>query len=124
MKEKFHLRNIKPLPVSGAFHTPLMAPAEDALGNALGKISIEDPLIKIHSNIDGKAYVHSKQIRRQLRRQVVEPVLWEQTLSEIYQRNKGEHFPRTFEVGPGKQLGAMLQRFNKKAFRSYYNVGV
>ncbi|XP_072014117.1 malonyl-CoA-acyl carrier protein transacylase, mitochondrial-like isoform X2 [Amphiura filiformis] len=124
MRDKFHLRKIKRLPVSGAFHTPLMAPAEDAIAAALEKIDMEKPPIKIHSNVDSKAYVHEKHIRKQLCRQVVEPVLWEQTMKEIYQRDKGENFPQTYEVGPGKQLGAMLQRFNGRAFRSYFKVEV
>ena len=124
MKQKFHLRSIKRLPVSGAFHTPLMAPAEEALANALERVNMEEPLLDIHANTNAKPYVHTKHIQKQLCKQVVEPVLWEQTMGEIYNRQKGTNFPQTYEVGPGKQLGAMLQRYNAKAFKSYYKVDV
>lgn len=68
--------------------------------------------------------MNEKHVRNQLVKQLVSPVKWEQTLHEIYERTQGEKFPRTFEVGPGRQLGATLQKCNKKAFSTYENVEV
>ncbi|KAL0195521.1 hypothetical protein M9458_009093, partial [Cirrhinus mrigala] len=87
------------LPVSGAFHTALMEPA----------IEVRRPEISVHSNVDGKRYMHDKHICNQLAKQLVSPVKWEQTLHEIYERAQGQDFPHTYEVGPGRQLGSTLQ---------------
>lgn len=78
----------------------------------------------MYSNVDGKRYMNEKHVRRQLVKQLVSPVKWEQTLHEIYERMQGEQFPHTFEMGPGKQLGATLQKCNRKAFTNYAQVQV
>lgn len=78
----------------------------------------------MYSNVDGKRYMNGNHVRRQLVKQLVSPVKWEQILHEIYERTQGEKFPHTYEVGPGKQLGATLRRCNGKAFRSYTHVDV
>ena len=124
MARSFFLRKVKPLPVSGAFHTPLMASAQDPIAKALESVTIETPIISVHSNVDGKVYSSPKRVRKQLKKQVVEPVLWEQTMHNMYQRERGTPFPFTYELGPGNQLGAMLKRNNLKASNSYANVSV
>lgn len=116
---RFHLARAKLLPVSGAFHTRLMASAAPALQRALQDISVEKPLIPIYSNVDGKKYMHGPHIRRLLVKQLVSPVKWEQTMHAMYERQQGTDFPDTFEVGPGKQLGTMLKQCNMKAWRQY-----
>lgn len=78
----------------------------------------------MHSNIDGKRYMNTSHMCRQLVKQLVSPVKWEQSLHEIYERAQGEKFPETYEVGPGKQLGVTLQKCNLKAFRRYTQVPV
>ncbi|XP_029901945.1 malonyl-CoA-acyl carrier protein transacylase, mitochondrial [Myripristis murdjan] len=114
----------KPLPVSGAFHTELMAPAVEPLRDVLRQVEVRRPEISVYSNVDGKRYMHDGHVRRQLVKQLVSPVKWEQTLHEIYERTQGQSFPHTYEVGPGKQLGATLQRCNRKAFQNYTHVDV
>lgn len=78
----------------------------------------------MYSNVDGKRYMNESHVRRQLVKQLVSPVKWEQTLHEIYERTQGKKFPHTYEVGPGKQLGATLQKCNRKAFKDYAHVEV
>lgn len=85
---------------------------------------VRRPEINVHSNVDGKRYMNEKHVRRQLVKQLVSPVKWEQTLHEIYQRMQGKKFPQTYEVGPGRQLGATLQKCNRKAFANYTHVDV
>ncbi|KAK2859047.1 hypothetical protein Q5P01_003667 [Channa striata] len=114
----------KLLPVSGAFHTELMAAATEPLRDVLRQVEIRRPEINVYSNVDGKRYMNESHVRRQLVKQLVSPVKWEQTLHEIYERTQGERFPHTYEVGPGKQLGATLQRCNRKAFMTYAHVKV
>ncbi|TRY97504.1 hypothetical protein DNTS_013756 [Danionella cerebrum] len=112
------------LPVSGAFHTVLMEPAVESLKDVIEKIEIRRPEISVHSNVNGKRYLYDGHIRKMLLKQLVSPVKWQQTLHELYTRGQGMEFPDTYEVGPGRQLGSVLQRYNMKAFRNYSHVDV
>lgn len=85
---------------------------------------MQRPEISIYSNVDGKRYMSESHVCKQLPKQLVSPVKWEQTLHEIYERSQGESFPQTYELGPGRQLGATLQRCNRKAFQKYSHVDV
>lgn len=87
-------------------------------------VQVRRPEINVYSNVDGKRYMNESHVRRQLVKQLVSPVKWEQTLHEIFERTQGTKFPHTYEVGPGKQLGATLQRCNRKAFTTYAQVDV
>lgn len=119
---EFKLRRTKRLPVSGAFHTSLMQPAVELFRRELNKIDIENPVVPVYSNIDGLPYRCAEQIRRQLPKQMVKPVKWEQLLHILYERKDGTGFPRTFEVGPGKGLRAILKQVNAKAWDSSFNI--
>ncbi|XP_022375006.1 malonyl-CoA-acyl carrier protein transacylase, mitochondrial isoform X1 [Enhydra lutris kenyoni] len=121
---KYHFRRTKMLPVSGGFHTRLMEPALEPLEQVLKSIGVRKPLVSVHSNVDGNRYMHPRHIQKLLVRQVVSPVKWEQTMHAIYERKRGTEFPQTFEVGPGKQLGAVLKSCNLQAWRSYQHVEV
>ncbi|XP_005733583.1 malonyl-CoA-acyl carrier protein transacylase, mitochondrial, partial [Pundamilia nyererei] len=114
----------KTLPVSGAFHTELMVSATEPLREVLRQVEVRRPEISVYSNVDGKRYMNESHVRRQLVKQLVSPVKWEQTLHEIYERTQGQHFPHTYEVGPGRQLGATLQKCNRKAYQTYAHVEV
>ncbi|XP_067110720.1 malonyl-CoA-acyl carrier protein transacylase, mitochondrial [Osmerus mordax] len=114
----------RPLPVSGAFHTQLMELATEPLRDVLQQVEVRPPEISVYSNVDGKRYMHEGHVRKQLVKQLVSPVKWEQTLHEVYERTQGQSFPHTYEVGPGKQLGATLQKCNMKAYKSYTHVDV
>ncbi|XP_036433428.1 malonyl-CoA-acyl carrier protein transacylase, mitochondrial [Colossoma macropomum] len=121
---QFHFARTRQLPVSGAFHTALMEPAVEPFKDVLRQLDVRRPEIAVHSNVDGKRYMHDKHVRRQLAKQLVSPVKWEQTLHEIYERTQGQEFPHTYEVGPGRQLGATLQKCNMKAFKNYTHIDV
>ncbi|XP_037722842.1 probable malonyl-CoA-acyl carrier protein transacylase, mitochondrial [Drosophila subpulchrella] len=116
------IRRMKRLAVSGAFHTPLMQSAVEPFTKALKSVRLQDPVIRVYSNVDGKPYRHAKHILTQLPKQIVRPVKWEQTLHEMYERKQGVDFPRTFECGPGKGLVQVLEKVNAKAAQSSINV--
>lgn len=122
--KQLHFVRTKMLPVSGAFHTELMESALEPLREVLHQVEVRRPEINVYSNVDGKRYMNESHVRRQLSKQLVSPVKWEQSLHEIYERTQGKMFPDTYEVGPGKQLGATLQKCNRKAFKTYTHVGV
>ncbi|ELU10476.1 hypothetical protein CAPTEDRAFT_135922, partial [Capitella teleta] len=120
----FGIRRLKPLPVSGAFHTPLMASAQHALQQELAHTKIRHPIIPVHSNVNSHRYRNVSEIKKLLLKQLCSAVHWEQTMHVMYSRKPGMEFPKTYEVGPGKQLGAMLKMVNKPAFQSYESVSV
>ncbi|KFO70592.1 hypothetical protein N303_14823, partial [Cuculus canorus] len=119
---KYYFARTKMLPVSGAFHTRLMESAVEPLAEVLKSIEIQKPLLCVYSNVDGKKYMHSKHIKKLLVKQVVSPVMWEQTMHSVYERKQGTEFPYTYEVGPGKQLGTILKSCNLKAWKQYTHV--
>lgn len=92
-----------------------MAPATEVLRNALKKIPIQPTVIPVHSNIDGKRYRDSNHILKSLPQQIVKPVCWEQTMHILYERNKDQYYPMTFECGPGNSLKSILRMVNAKA---------
>ncbi|XP_017506221.3 malonyl-CoA-acyl carrier protein transacylase, mitochondrial [Manis javanica] len=121
---KYYFKRTKILPVSGGFHTRLMESALEPLAQVLKAINVKEPLLSVHSNVNGNRYMHPKHIQKLLVQQLVSPVKWEQTMHAIYERKKGTPFPRTFEVGPGKQLGTILRSCNLQAWKSYSHVDV
>lgn len=120
--KQYNLKRIKRLPVNGAFHTSLMASAVEPFKSALKKIKIEDPIIGVHSNVDGLRYRDARHILHQLPKQIVRPVKWEQTLHILYERKPDQNFPRTFECGPGRSLTTILKQVNAKAADTAFNI--
>lgn len=99
-----------------------MDPAVPIFAKALGKVQVDDPIVAVYSNVDGHRYKNARQIKKQLPKQIVYPVKWEQTMHVMYERSIGDNFPRTYECGPDKTLKAILQQVNAKACDSYINV--
>lgn len=100
-----------PLAVAGAFHTPLMQPAVDRLKTALAGVEIRPPRIPVISNVDAQSHADPEEIRALLVRQVVSPVLWEDTLRRLLGEMKIE---KCYEVGPGRVLAGLLKRIERK----------
>src|SRR5439155_22221721 len=99
------------LAVAGAFHTALMKPADEALAAALAGVPIRPPRIPVWSNVDAQPHTDPGEIRGLLVRQVVQPVLWEQTLRNLLAAGT----ERFYEVGPGRVLAGLLKRVERKA---------
>ncbi|XP_057366232.1 probable malonyl-CoA-acyl carrier protein transacylase, mitochondrial [Daphnia carinata] len=112
---RYELRRLKRLPVSGAFHTNLMEPVANVLSKALKKIPIQQPIIAVHSNVDGKRYRNAEHIFKLLPQQIIKPVCWEQTMHILYERNPDQYYPMTYECGPGSSLKSILRMVNAKA---------
>jgi len=99
------------LAVAGAFHTPLMKPADEALAKALALVHLRPPRVPVWSNVDARPHTDPAEIRGLLVRQVVEPVLWEQTMRGLFESG----CERFFEIGPGRVLAGLLKRVQRKA---------
>jgi [acyl-carrier-protein] S-malonyltransferase len=111
----FGIKRCKRLPVSGAFHTRLMRPAQHPFQEALNRVPLVEPRIAIFSNVDAEPYTNTTQIRRKLALQLTTPVKWQQTMEVIYSRLPDEPYPKTFECGPGASLITILKSVNLKA---------
>lgn len=113
--DKYGLRKLTRLPVSGAFHTKLMEPALKSFGKTLHSLTLDQPRCEIYSNYKGQTYKNTKLIMKYLPKQIVSPVRWEQTMQMLYNRPEGTGFPRTFDVGSGGRMATILKQINAKA---------
>jgi [acyl-carrier-protein] S-malonyltransferase len=109
------LSSIKPkklvvLPVSGAFHSPAMSEAADIFQRLLQRIDMRDAHIPVVQNTVAFANTRVREIRAALSVQIKAPVRWQESIEYMLERGV-----RTFvEVGPGKILGRMVKRIDKK----------
>jgi [acyl-carrier-protein] S-malonyltransferase len=98
------------LAVAGAFHTAIMKPADQALAAALADVEIRTPSVPVWSNVDAQPHTDPAEIRQLLVRQVLQPVLWEQTMRNLLAAG----FDRFYEIGPGRVLAGLLKRVQRK----------
>ncbi|MEO7360791.1 MAG: ACP S-malonyltransferase, partial [Gemmatimonadaceae bacterium] len=96
-----------PLPVSGAFHSPLMAPAADGLRSALNAVSMRDADVPVYVNVDGSAVRESAAARELLVQQLTSPVKW-----TLVMQNLAIAFPDAVfvEMGTGSVLTGLARR--------------
>ena len=105
-KSEIGARRCRLLPVSGAFHSPLMAPAQQKFKPILDSVSLHSPQIDIAMNVTGEFATDVDNISELLFQQITQPVQWEKTLHTI-KNNDITHF---VEVGPGKVLSGLVKR--------------
>lgn len=97
------------LPVSGAFHSPLMQPAQQELEEAIAKTNFQTPKCPIYQNVDGKAHTEPEEIKANLIKQLTASVMWTQEVQNMLQAGA-----TTFvECGPGKTLQGMIAKIAK-----------
>lgn len=104
------------LNVSGAFHSPLMAPAAEKLAEQLEKTPFRPPSVAIYQNVTAKPTTDSDVIKKRLIEQLTHPVRWVETIEAIV----GDGVERFVEVGPG----AVLQGLNKRIAKGLPVIGV
>lgn len=100
------IKRVVPLPVSGAFHSPLMEFARDGLAEALASLRISTPFCPVYLNVSAEPTTDPEVIRKALLDQLTAPVRWSQTLSNM-QRDRVDRF---VEVGAGKVLAGLVKR--------------
>ncbi|XP_071087411.1 probable malonyl-CoA-acyl carrier protein transacylase, mitochondrial [Haliotis cracherodii] len=111
----FRIRRLKWLPVSGAFHTNLMDPAKAPFQAKLKRLELNKPRVPVYNNVNAARYRNAGSVIDLLPKQMCKPVKWEQTMHVLYARDQGRQFPKTYEIGPGGQLGVLLKKVNLKA---------
>ena len=100
-----------PLPVAGAYHSPLMASAQPKLQTELERINIAPPAVPVIANVNGLPHGRPTGIRERLVEQVTSSVLWEQSMRTLL----AQEFTRFVELGPGTALSGFMRRIDKKA---------
>lgn len=100
------------LPVSGAFHSPLMEPAVIGLTDAIATSAFTDPAFPVFSNVTADASTTAVDGKDLLLRQLTSPVRWSDEM-----RNIAGHFPEALyvEMGPGNVLTGLMGRLVKGA---------
>lgn len=95
------------LPVSGAFHSPLMEPAAAGFKQAVDDTPFTDPRFPIYSNVDAQPSTSASHAREMLFRQLTAPVLWSTLV-----RNIAREIPDALyvEMGPGAVLSGLVPR--------------
>jgi len=100
------VRKVVRLDVEGAFHTPLMQPAADALADALSDVELRPPSAPVVSNAEAAACTDADGWRARLVEHLVRPVLWRQSLDALVDLGAD-----TFvEVGPGRVLTGLARK--------------
>jgi [acyl-carrier-protein] S-malonyltransferase len=100
-------KRVIPLKVSGAFHSPLMAPAVDGLHDALTGVRFADPAFPVIANASGEAVRTGTDAKRLLVDQLTAPVRWVACMQGAAAFVPGAQF---LEIGPGNVLAGLLKR--------------
>jgi len=99
------------LPVSGAFHSPLMAPAKKELAEAIETTAFNNPTCAVYQNVVAKAVTDPSEIKKNLIDQLTSPVRWTQSVQAMIADGAKEFT----EVGPGKVLQGLILKIDKTA---------
>ena len=108
------------LPVSGAFHSPLMEESSKVFNQELNKISLKEKpnnaLMPIYQNFDGNPAIEYRTIINKLQKQMTSPVLWTQTINNLVK----DDVTKIVEIGPGKVLSGLISKITTEV--DYYNI--
>lgn len=97
------------LSVGGAFHSPLMQPAQDELAKAITETHFSTPVCPVYQNVHAQPVTDPEEIRRNLIAQLTAPVRWTQTIENMVANGITEFV----EVGAGTVLRGMIRKINK-----------
>jgi [acyl-carrier-protein] S-malonyltransferase len=97
-----------PLPVGGAFHSPLMEPAREQLARAIETTTFTSPRCPIYQNVTAQPATNVQTIKANLITQLTQPVRWTQSVQRMVQDGA-----TTFiECGPGKVLQGLVKKIS------------
>jgi [acyl-carrier-protein] S-malonyltransferase len=102
-------KRVIPLPVSGAFHSPVMQPAAAGLAQAIEQTEVHDATIPLIGNIHAMPLTEAQALREELAQQIAASVQWIRTIEYLVSVGV-----TTFlEIGPGQTLAGMVKRIAK-----------
>jgi len=94
------------LQVGGAFHSPLMKPAEEELAKAIEDTVFNTPICPVYQNVSAKAETNPIEIKNNLLKQLTAPVKWTQCVQAMV-TDGATNF---IEIGPGKVLQGLVKK--------------
>lgn len=97
-----------PLPVGGAFHSPLMEPARAELAEGIEKAAFSTPVCPVYQNVTAKPSTDPAEIKANLLAQLTSPVRWTQSVKNMLE-DGACHF---VELGPGKVLQGLIAKIS------------
>ena len=103
-------RRALPLPVGGAFHSPLMESARQELEQAIAEAEFRTPRCPIYQNVDALPHTDPVEIKRNLIAQLTAPVRWTQIAEQMI----GDGFSHFTEIGPCTVLQGLIRKVNRE----------
>ncbi|MFT6871308.1 MAG: [acyl-carrier-protein] S-malonyltransferase [Roseivirga sp.] len=100
-----------PLPVGGAFHSPLMEPAREELEKAIDETIFSQGVCPIYQNVTAKASTDINEIKENLKIQLTAPVRWTQSVQAMV----ADGATNFVESGPGKVLQGLVKKIHREA---------
>lgn len=100
-----------PLPVGGAFHSPLMEPAREQLASAIETTKFSDPICPVYQNVDAQPHNNVEEIKSNLIAQLTAPVRWTQSVEKMV----ADGATNFIECGPGKVLQGLVKKIYREA---------
>jgi [acyl-carrier-protein] S-malonyltransferase len=107
-------KRVLPLPVGGAFHSPLMAPAQGRLDAALAVAGFAAPAVPVVANVDAREHRDAASWPQLLSQQLCRPVHWRESLVAM----DGMGVTTFVELGAGTELSGMVKRTLDGAIRA------
>jgi [acyl-carrier-protein] S-malonyltransferase len=100
---------VRPLRVSGAFHTPLMQPAVDGMAKIIATLSFAEPSVPIIGNTTAQPLTTAQSIKEELLRQLCNCVQWQRSVEYMISNGVSTFI----ELGPGKVLAGLIKRIDQ-----------
>lgn len=104
-------RRALPLPVGGAFHSPLMEPARVELAEAINSTEFSTPICPVYQNVTAKPSSDVEVIKDNLIKQLTAPVRWTQSVQAMVADGATDFV----ESGPGKVLQGLIKKIDREA---------
>lgn len=98
------------LKVGGAFHSPLMQPAQEELAEAIQAADFKTPVCPVYQNVDGKPHTDPEEIKANLIKQLTAPVRWTHDVQAMIADGATEFV----ELGPGNVLQGLVKKIDPK----------
>lgn len=103
-------RRALPLKVGGAFHSPLMMPAQDELAEAIEQTKFHTPKCPVYQNVDAQGHTNPDEIKANLLKQLTSPVRWTNEVQNMIADGATDFT----ECGPGKVLQGLIGKINSE----------
>jgi len=111
LMKKAGAKRALPLPVGGAFHSPLMEPAREKLQAAIEETTFNTPTCPVYQNVSTTAVTDVAEIKANLIAQLTAPVKWTQSVQNMVKDGATEFI----ECGPGKVLQGLVKKIHPEA---------